>query len=123
MVYCTKCGTKNDPTQKYCKKCGAPFEKPSRKTWDQKIEDWGEDFGKRAENWGEDFGKHVEQECYGLAKGGAIIGLILGILIVLGGLLLLAGFPFLRYLSSIAIMGFGLIILIIALKVLTKKPN
>jgi uncharacterized membrane protein YvbJ len=121
MVYCTKCGTKNDPTQKYCKKCGAPLERSSGKTWDQKIEDWGEDFGRRAEKWSEDFGKRTQQECFSLAKSGAIIGLILGILIVIGGLLLLTGFPLLRYLSSIALIGFGLIILIIALKILTKK--
>ena len=121
MVYCTKCGTKNDPTQQYCKKCGAPLEKQLTKTWDQKIEDWGEDFGRRAEKWGEDFGKRTQQECFGLAKNGAIIGLVLGFLIVVGGLLLLAGFPLIRYLSSIGLIGFGLIILIIALKILTKK--
>ena len=38
------------------------------------------------EKWGEDFGKRVENECFGLPKGGAILGLLIGIIIIFVGL-------------------------------------
>jgi uncharacterized membrane protein YvbJ len=131
MIYCTKCGTKNNPTENYCVKCGAPLEK-SNKSWDQKVdqwgenvgnkaEKWGEDFGRRAEKWGEEFEKQAQDGCFGLAKNMAILGIILGIIIILAGILLLVGIQLLRILGSLMILAFGLIILVTALKYLTKK--
>lgn len=121
MVYCTKCGTKNNPTEEYCLKCGAKLEKSTKKTWDQQLEQGAEEFGRRAEKWGQEFGKRAEQECFSLAKSGAIIGVVLGIIIILAGLLLLAGFQLLKFFWAIMIIVFGLIILFGALKILTKK--
>jgi hypothetical protein len=82
MVYCTKCGTKNEEGTEYCSKCGANLG-VSR---EQKIERRAEEFGRRAEEWGEQFGKRAEKECFGLPHGGAIVGLVIGIIIILVGL-------------------------------------
>ncbi|MBU0498365.1 MAG: zinc-ribbon domain-containing protein [Candidatus Thermoplasmatota archaeon] len=42
MTYCTKCGTKNDDTADYCKKCGAPLKTTQYKKeneWDKRCEE------------------------------------------------------------------------------------
>ncbi len=76
MVYCSKCGTKNEEDAKYCTKCGANLEVSREKRFERRAEEWGEDIGKRAERWGEQFGKRAEEECFGLPNGGAIAGII-----------------------------------------------
>jgi hypothetical protein len=78
LVYCTKCGAKNEENDKYCTKCGAPQEITQKKGWEEQVEEWGEGFGRR-----------VEKECFGLPHGGAIFGLIFGIFILALGLGLL----------------------------------
>lgn len=131
MVYCTKCGTKNNPTVKYCTKCGSPLEQ-SDKSWEKKIDEgaeefgkhakkWGEDFGESAEQWGQNFEKQIEDGCFGLSQIGAILGVLIGIIIVIAGLLLLFGVNLFRLLGSVMILAFGIIILLSALKTLTKK--
>ena len=131
MAYCTKCGAKNSPTEKYCAKCGLLLEQ-SDKSWEHKIEEgaeefgkqakkWGEDFGESAEQWGQNFEKHIEDGCFGLSQIGAILGVLIGIIIVIAGLLLLFGVNLFRFLGSVMILGFGIIILLSALKTLTKK--
>ena len=131
MVYCTKCGTKNNPTEKYCSKCGTPLE-ISNKTWEQKIEDgaeefgkkaeqWGEEFGERAQHWGQKFEKHTQEQWNTLTNIGALFGVLVGIIIFLAGVLLLAGINLFRLLGSVIILSFGIIILLSALKALTKK--
>ena len=131
MVYCTKCGTKNNPTEKYCTKCGTPLE-TSNKNWEQKIEDgaeefgkkaeqWGEEFGERAQQWGQKFEKHAQEQWRTITNIGAIFGVLIGIIILLAGVLLLA--VLLRHFSNLPekILAFGIIILLSALKALTKK--
>lgn len=86
MVYCIKCGAKNEEGTKYCAKCGANVEVSQEEGWERRVDEWGEEFGKRAEEWGEDFGKKVENECFGLPRGGAIFGLFIGIIIIIFGL-------------------------------------
>lgn len=90
MVYCTKCGEKNVDDAKYCKKCGINqenlYEKNVDKGFEKSIDEWGKKFGDRMERWGEDFGSQVENECLGFPKGGAIFGLLLGIIIISVGL-------------------------------------
>ena len=131
MGYCTKCGTKNNPTEKYCIHCGAPLEQ-SKKSLEQEIEEgaenfgknaqkWGEDFGRRAEKLGEEFEKQAQDGCFGLAKNVAVFGIIFGIIIIIAGILLLVGIQLLRILGSVVILAFGLMILIAALKFLAKK--
>ena len=70
MVYCAKCGLKNEDTSEYCTKCGASLKisrHESRRT------------------------RHVEDECFGLPRGGSIVGLIIGIIIILWGLTQIPG--------------------------------
>lgn len=89
MVYCTKCGTKNEEDAKHCSKCGANLEVSREELLEKRVEEWGEEFGRRAEEWGEQFGKRVEEECFGLPHGGAIFGLFIGIIIILAGTIFL----------------------------------
>ncbi len=95
MVYCTKCGKKNVDNAKYCEKCGVNLgnlpEKSVEKGFEKSVEEWGEQFGERMERWGEDFGRRVENDCFGLPKGGAIFGLLLGLIIVIVGLQMVFG--------------------------------
>jgi len=66
MVYCTKCGTKNEDTALVCVKCGASIETGTVET-------------RRYER------RRVENECFGLPHGGIIFGIVIGIIILLWG--------------------------------------
>lgn len=69
MVYCPKCGTKNDDGE-FCVKCGA-----SLKT--------GTVASRRYER------RKAEQECFGLPHGGAIAGIVIGAIVLLWGISML----------------------------------
>ena len=120
MVYCSKCGTKNDETSEYCVKCGAKL-RGSTKSWEKRIEEEAEEFGRRAEECGEQFGKHAKEECFGLPHGGLAFGLVIGIIIILFGILSLAGIEFWRSFWAIIIISFGVLILGGALYTLTRR--
>ena len=64
MVYCTKCGKKNDDNVEFCVKCSEPL-----KSY-QTV---------RRER------RRKENECFGLPHGGSIAGLVIGLLIILWG--------------------------------------
>ncbi len=66
MVYCTKCGAKNEEDAAVCVKCGAPLHKVPTPPW-------------RRER------KRAEEECFGLPHGGAIAGLVIGLIIIFVG--------------------------------------
>ena len=119
MVYCTKCGTKNEETAEYCVNCGAPLKISKEKSLEQRIEEGAEEFGRRAEEWGESFGKRAEDECFGLPHGGTIFGLVIGIMIVVLGLSWLAGIDL--EIWPVIIIIFGLLISIGAAYSLTRK--
>jgi hypothetical protein len=121
MVYCTKCGTKNKEGAEHCVKCGADLEVTWDKRLEKRAEDWGEEFGRRAEEWGEQFGKRVEDECFGLPHGGAIVGLIIGAIIVLLGLSWLAGTNWWRFIWPLLVIAFGLVIVAGALYGLRRR--
>jgi len=73
MVTCPKCGTKNPDDAKFCANCGGAL---------YSIE------GERKRG-GTCFGqpeRRMEDECFGLPHGGAIIGLIIGLIIIIYGL-------------------------------------
>ncbi len=70
LVYCSKCGFKNKDDAVNCAECEAPLQMP------------------RSERRG---GRRVEDECFGLPHGGAIVGLIIGIIIIIVGLSLVPG--------------------------------
>jgi len=110
MVYCTKCGTQNEDDAKYCSKCGADLEGSLEKSWERRAEEWGEEFGRRAEEWGEQFGKRAEEECFGLPHGGAIVGLIIGIIIILVGVSWITGFEW-EFFWPLIVIIFGILIL------------
>jgi len=70
MVYCQKCGTQNDDAAEFCVKCGASLQT-------------GTSSSRRRER------RKAEQECFGLPHGGAIAGIVFGVLILLWGLMML----------------------------------
>jgi len=65
MVYCTKCGTKNEEDAVVCVKCGESL--VARPPWTRAR--------RRA----------AEEECFGIPHGGAVAGLVFGIIIILAG--------------------------------------
>ena len=111
MVYCTKCGTKNEEGAEDCVKCGASLEVRREKGFEERAEEWGEELGKRAEEWGEQFGKRMENECFGLPYGGVIFGLVIGVIIVLVGLSWFIGVDWGRYFFPLIAVIFGLLII------------
>ena len=119
MVFCSKCGTKNDDSAEYCVKCGSKLKVSMEKSLEERIEKGAEEFGKRAEAWGENFGKRAEQECFGLPHGGTIFGLIIGLIIILVGVTSLAGVDIDFW--PLIIIIFGLLIFGGALYSLTQR--
>ena len=91
MTFCSKCGTENLDSAKYCVKCGSKLSRTFEKSLEKRIEEGAEEFGKRAEAWGESFGKRTEEDCFGLPHGGTIFGIILGLIIILVGITSIAG--------------------------------
>ena len=67
MVYCPKCGTKNEDTAEFCVKCGASLQ-------------MGTASSRRYER------RKAEQECFGLPHGGAIAGIVIGVIVVIWGI-------------------------------------
>ena len=68
LVYCTKCGSKNEDTAVVCVKCGASLQTGTTES-------------RRFER------RRAEGECFGLPHGGAIAGIVIGIIILLWGFL------------------------------------
>jgi uncharacterized membrane protein YvbJ len=99
MVYCTKCGAKNPDDAKVCSQCGASL------------------YPVKGER--ERYFRRYEDECFGIPRGGAIVGLAIGVIILLAGLLWLLQEAHL--ISSevsvwpFAVMVFGILIVIGAL--------
>lgn len=61
------------------------------KRFEERAEEWGEEFGRRAEEWGKRMEKEFRDECFGLPHGGAIVGLIIGAVVLIVGLSLIPG--------------------------------
>jgi len=90
MVYCTKCGTKNEEDAVVCVKCGASL--VARPPWAPVR-------------------KRAEEECFGIPHGGAIVGLVFGIIIILVGLSMLPGIEIGKYIGAVLVIVFGIFIL------------
>jgi len=97
LVYCAKCGTKNEENAALCAKCGASLETvPTR----------------RPER------KRVEEECFGIPYGGAVVGLAIGVIILLWGIIWFLQQPGIGLIPAgvsvwpFAIMIFGILIII-----------
>jgi hypothetical protein len=71
------------------------------------------------EDWGEQFGRRVEKECFGLPHGGAIAGIVVGIIIILVGGSLLLGIDIEFW--PLIIIIFGVLIVAGALYGITRK--
>ena len=65
MVYCVKCGTKNPDDAQVCSKCGAQLYMTGENRHYRRMED----------------------ECFGIPRGGTVVGLAIGAIIVLWGLI------------------------------------
>lgn len=112
MVYCDKCGVNNSDDAKFCVKCGANLMSSQEKwEWERRVEEWGEDVGKRAEKWGKQMEREFKDECFGLPHGGAIVGIIFGIIILILGFALLANINIWNYLGPIAAIIVGILII------------
>ena len=106
MVVCPKCGTKNEEDAKYCGQCGANLETgayPSRR-------------GKRKR----------EEECFGIPRGGTIVGLAIGVIIILWGFIWLLEQVFPEQMPNVEIgpfaaIIFGVLILVGALYGLSRR--
>jgi uncharacterized membrane protein YvbJ len=100
MVYCSKCGTKNEDDRKTCVGCGAElYPEVGRK--------------------GGYMERKVEEECFGLPHGGAIAAIIIGLIIVISGLSWL--FDFQIELWPGIVIVFGALIIAGAIYKLRKK--
>ena len=101
MVYCTKCGAKNPDDAVVCAQCGASLET-------------GTYMPRRYE-------RRHEEECFGLPWGGAIAGIIVGLIIILAGLSWLLGFAFWRIIWPLIVIIFGILVLAGALYGLRRR--
>jgi uncharacterized membrane protein YvbJ len=107
MVYCTKCGTKNEDTALVCVSCGASLQT-------------GTYVSRRYER------RRMEQECFGLPHGGAIVGIAIGVIILLWGLVWLGQqtgtIARTVEIWPIAAIIFGILIVIGAIYGLSRRP-
>ncbi len=110
MVYCTKCGAKNPDDATVCAQCGASLY-PTK------------EHERRRKHEAECF--EAEEECFGIPRGGAVVGLAIGIIILLAGciwLLQQAGLiPKTVEIWPFAIIIFGILIIIGALYGLRRR--
>ena len=118
MVYCTKCGTKNPDDAMVCSQCGAPLYAVAEGARRAPVE--GECFG--TSRRGEPY-RRVESECFGIPRGGTIVAIVIGILIVLGGVSIILqqmygiSFPW----WPVVIIVFGVLILIGGMYALRRR--
>lgn len=99
LVYCTKCGFKNEDDAKVCAKCGAPLQISLER---------------RRRSSDECFGTHErrrEDECFGLPHAGTIVGIIFGLMVVIVGIAILLGESIWQYLWPFIIIAFGILII------------
>jgi uncharacterized membrane protein YvbJ len=97
MVYCTKCGTQNADDARVCSKCGASLYA----------------VGER-EHY-----RRMESECFGIPRGGTIVAIAIGVIIVLWGLF--AIFAPNVNVWPIAVIVFGILIVVGALYGLSRR--
>jgi uncharacterized membrane protein YvbJ len=120
MVYCTKCGTKNPDDAKTCSQCGAPLYSIGEREQPKRTEK--ECFGTRRR---EEPYRRVEEECFGIPRGGAIVSLVFGIIIILAGisLFLQTMYPEMAPIPwwSFIIIMFGILVIIGAIYGLRRR--
>lgn len=107
MVYCSKCGTKNEDTAIVCTNCGATLQT-------------GTYASRRYER------RRTEEQCFGLPHGGAIVGLAIGVIVLIWGFIILGqqtGFiTGTIQIWPIALVILGILILAGAIYGLSRRP-
>lgn len=121
MVYCTRCGFNNPDEAKHCSKCGADLEVPREESFEKRVEKWGEEFGRQMEAVGEDFGKRVEEECFGLPYGRAVVGIVFGVFLIIIGLAIFAGQEIGQLIGPAVAIIIGVLIVAGAIYGLTRR--
>jgi uncharacterized membrane protein YvbJ len=101
MVYCTKCGTKNEDDATVCVNCKEPLVSTQTAV--------------RRER------RRKESECFGLPYGGSIAGLVIGLIIVLWGVTAVLGIDFGDYLWAFIIIIFGTLMVVGAIYSITRR--
>ena len=101
MVYCTKCGTKNEEDAVICVNCKEPL-RGSQTTFMRER-------------------RRKESECFGLPHGGSIAGLVIGLIIILWGVTTVLDIPFGNYLWAIVIVIFGTLMVAGALYSMSRR--
>jgi uncharacterized membrane protein YvbJ len=81
MVYCTKCGTKNPDDAKTCTQCGAPLYGVGE-TEPERVRDECGGSRRRGEPY-----RRMENECFGIPGGGAVVGIAIGVIILAAGII------------------------------------
>jgi uncharacterized membrane protein YvbJ len=120
MVYCTKCGTKNPDDAKVCTQCGASLYAVGEREAQGRVED---------ECWGaprhEEPYKRMEYECFGIPRGGVIVGIAIGVIILFAGTIMLMQqanlIPSSVTVWPFAIIIFGMLIVVGALYGLSRR--
>lgn len=110
MVNCPKCGAKNAEDSEFCTTCGAKLQLAKPKAAAK-----GEEIGRKAEEWGQRMGQRAEEECFGLPGGGAICGVVFGLLIILFGLSIVFRWPFWFLIGPLTVIMIGLLIVVASL--------
>jgi len=100
MVYCTKCGTKNEDDAVVCVKCNEPL--------------GGHPLSRRER-------RRKENECFGLPHGGSIAGLVLGLIIILWGVTTILEIDLGSYLWAFIVIIFGTLMVAGALYTMGRK--
>lgn len=99
LVYCSKCGAKNEDTTQVCVGCGASLYVPKHAAKHK----GNECFGPKEE-------KRFEDECFGLPYGGAIVGIIFGAIILIFGFAWLVGVSLWEYIGPLLVITVGILI-------------
>jgi len=110
LVYCSKCGTKNEDDADVCTNCGASLYVPKRAYRHKR----NECFGPREE-------RRFEEECFGLPYGGAIVGVIFGVIILVFGFAWLLGKSLWGYIGPLMVILVGILIIAGAIYGATRR--
>lgn len=101
---CQACDYKNDDDAEYCARCGAVLAEMKPVA------------GKDEDCFGDE-----DSECFGLPHGGAIFGIIIGIIIIIWGVSSITGFPIWEYFWPLILVLFGLLIVVGAIYAMSRR--
>jgi uncharacterized integral membrane protein len=105
---CQACDYKNDDDAEYCARCGAALSEIKTKP---------------VKGEGEDCYGDEDNQCFGLPHGGAIFGIIIGIVIIVWGLSSITGFPIWNYFWPLILVLFGLLIVAGAIYAMRRRST